>query len=192
MPLSGTLALLRDGRVTVPTLEARQVSSDHQRKQIPSGAPIRTGNVEKQRARWLSRVNPMAGSWSLAAYPRSYRPVTPSGKLPAISPHPFGRSTRRIRRLGDFARRMIKRQGESYRAELHAVSDDYQRVKANAPSRAGDGPCPADASLLSRAQATSHVRAFLGKVDCYPTYWPEPRVAVSFGCCSSGLWPSAL
>ena len=48
-----------------------------QDKQLPSGAPNRRGNVGAQRMRWLSRVNPMAGSWSLAAYPRSYRPVSP-------------------------------------------------------------------------------------------------------------------
>src|SRR5438094_1525431 len=41
-----------------------------QNKQLPSGAPNRRGNVETRRTRWLSRVNPMAGSWSLTAYPR--------------------------------------------------------------------------------------------------------------------------
>ena len=115
MLLSGTLTLLRDGRLILPTFQVRQVSSDHQRKQLPSCGPIRRGNVETQRTRWLSLVNPMAGPWSLAAQPRSYRAVTPSGKLLAISPHSFGRNTRRIRRLGDFARMMIKPQEESSR-----------------------------------------------------------------------------
>jgi hypothetical protein len=46
-----------------------------QDKQLPSGAPNRRGNVETRRTRWLSRASPMAGSWSLAVYPRSYRPV---------------------------------------------------------------------------------------------------------------------
>ena len=111
-------------QVNRPTLPARQVSSGHQRKQLPSGALNRRGNVETRRTRWLSRVNPMAGSWSLAAYPRSYRPVTPSEKLPAISPHSVGRSTRRNRRLGDFPQMMIKRQEESSRVSLCATSDD--------------------------------------------------------------------
>ena len=43
---------------------------------------------------------------------RSYRPVTAREKLPAISPHSVGRSTRRNRRLGDSPQMMIKRQEE--------------------------------------------------------------------------------
>ena len=113
--LSGTLTCLRGAQVNLPRTPTRQVPTEHQRKQLPSGAPNRRGNIETRRTRWLSRVNPMAGSWSLAAYPRSYRPVTPSEKLPAISPHSVGRSTRRNRRLGDFPQMMIKRQEESSR-----------------------------------------------------------------------------
>ena len=75
---TGTPALLRDGHVIVPTLQALEVSSDHQRKQLPSGAPNMRGNIETQRTRWLSRVNPVARSWSLKAYPRSPWPVSPS------------------------------------------------------------------------------------------------------------------
>ena len=41
-----------------------------------SGAPKRRGNIEIRRTRWLSRVNPLAGSRSLAAYLRSDRPVS--------------------------------------------------------------------------------------------------------------------
>src|ERR1035441_9721760 len=65
--------------------------------------------VETQRTRWLSWVNPMAGSWSLAAYPISYRPVRPGKQLPAFAPHSVGRSTSRIWRLGDFPQMIIKR-----------------------------------------------------------------------------------
>jgi hypothetical protein len=50
-----------------------------QDKQLPYGALNRRGYVETRRARWLSLVNPMAGSWSLAAYPRSNRPVSTRG-----------------------------------------------------------------------------------------------------------------
>jgi len=135
MLFSGTLTLLRGGHVIDPTLQARQASSDHQRNQLPSGPPIRRSHVETQRTRWLSRVIPMAGSWSLAAHPKSYRPVTPSGKLPAISPHSFGRSTGRIRRLGDFARMIIKRQEESPRITF-VLLGQLARLSARRPSGA--------------------------------------------------------
>ena len=95
-----------------------------QDKQLPTGAPNRRGNVGAQRTRWRSRANPMAGSWSLAAYPRSYRPVSPNEKLPAFSPHSVGRSTRRNRRLGESPQMMIKRQEESSPVSLCAMSGD--------------------------------------------------------------------
>jgi hypothetical protein len=95
-----------------------------QNKQLPSGAPNRRGNVGAQRTRRLSRVNPMAGSRSLAAYPRSYRPVSPGEKLPASSPRSVGRSTCGNRRLGDFPQMIIKGQEESSRVSLCAMSDD--------------------------------------------------------------------
>jgi len=119
--LSGTLTCL-PGRTREPPLTPNPASSN--RKQLPSGAPNRRGEVETRRTRWLSRVNPMAGSWSLAAYPRSHRPVSPHEKLQAFSPHSVGRSTRRNRRLGDFPQMMIKPQEESSRVSLSAMSDD--------------------------------------------------------------------
>jgi hypothetical protein len=66
----------------------------------------------------------MAASWSLAAYLKSYRPVSPSDKLPAFSPHFVGRSARGNWRLGDFPQMMIKQQEESLGVSLCAVSDD--------------------------------------------------------------------
>lgn len=84
-----------------------------QDKQLPSGAPNRRGKVEIQRMWRLSRVNSMAGSWSLAAYPRSYRSVSLREKLPAISPHSVGKSTRKNRHQGDFPQMAIKWQAES-------------------------------------------------------------------------------
>jgi len=79
----------------------------------------------------------MAGSWSLAAYPRSYRSVTPSEKLPAISPHSVRMSTRRDRRLGDFPQMIVKRQEESSRVTLC----DALTV-AGAPTRRRIVHCP--------------------------------------------------
>ena len=111
-------------QVNRSTLQARQDSTDHQGKQLPSGGPIRRGNIETQRTRWLSRVNLVTGSWSLAAYPRSYRPVSPSEKPPAISPHSVGWRTRRNRRLGDFPQMMIKPQEEPSRVNLCATWED--------------------------------------------------------------------
>ena len=93
-------------------------------KQVPAGALSRRGFIETRRTRWLSRVNPRAGPWSLGASPRSYRPVSPSEKLPAISSHSVGRSTLSNRSLGDFQQMMIKRQEESSRVSLCGVSDD--------------------------------------------------------------------
>ena len=66
-----------------PTRGVRQAPIQFQRKEIPSDTPNRRGKIETRRARWLSRANPMAGPWSLAAYPRSYRTATESEKLPA-------------------------------------------------------------------------------------------------------------
>jgi hypothetical protein len=84
-----------------------------QDEQILSSASSRKGNVETRLMRWLSGFNPMAGSWSLATYPRTYRPVSPSEKLLAITSHFVGRSAPRNRRLGDFPQKMVKRQEES-------------------------------------------------------------------------------
>lgn len=78
-----------------------------QDKQLPSSAPNRRGNLETQRTRWLSWVNPNTALWSLTAYPRSQQPLSPSEKLLALSPHSVRRSTRRNRRLSDFRTRPV-------------------------------------------------------------------------------------
>jgi len=55
-----------------------------QNKQLPSGALNTSSNREAQRALRLSLVNPMAGSWSLMAYPKSIGRVSSVEKLLAF------------------------------------------------------------------------------------------------------------
>jgi hypothetical protein len=121
----GTPTRLRGAQVP-PPLQTRQVPTEHQRKQLPSSAPNRRGEIETRRTRWLSRVNPMAGSWSLATCPRSYRPVSPGEKQPEFWPHFVGKGTRRNWRLGDFPRIIIKRQEESARVIFCAAGEDWR------------------------------------------------------------------
>ncbi len=66
----------RPGSLTLPSCTAMRLSLS-QDKQLSSSALNRRGKVETRRTRSRSRVNPRAGSWSLAACPKSYRPVSP-------------------------------------------------------------------------------------------------------------------
>ena len=124
LPFGHTTPLVRSSDETLPHAEFGKFRSNINANRYPPGAPNRRESVDRRRTRWLSRVNPMAGWWSLSAYPRSYRPVSPSEKLPAFSPHSVSESTGRNRRLCDFPRMMIQRQEKSSRVSSCAMSNN--------------------------------------------------------------------
>ena len=141
-----------------------------QNKQLPSGAPNRRANVETRRTRWLSRVNPMAGSWSLRSVPE----IQSAGELRRIATNIFpafrGRSMSRNWRFCD-CRQMIVKQQEKI------VAGRITRLSANiTPSGAVmtlDGSC-----VPTRAGAR-HFRRQLRQVA-------RQRVAPLDGRCQRG------
>ena len=100
---------------------------------------------------------PWPGSWSLAAYPRSYRPVTPSEKLLAISPHSVGRSKRQYRHLGGFpagddetARRIVADQ-ICATCRMGAEVVIKRTLQTFERDTSGAGPSIANSAVLSNA-----------------------------------------